>query len=105
MMLGDILREARAAAAVLETELRERIEAAGHAPGAFARAAVMSFERQASEEDWASLMSAIRSAPDPGKACLETMVRWQFQRTPARSDNAHKKDTDEHAATGTAAKE
>jgi hypothetical protein len=26
------------------------------------------------------MMSAIRSAADPGKACLDLMVRWQLQR-------------------------
>jgi hypothetical protein len=80
MMLGDVLREARQAAAVLDSELRGRIEAAGEAPGVFAREAVVHFERHASEEDWATMMSAIRSAPDPGKACLDIMVRWRLQR-------------------------
>jgi hypothetical protein len=83
MMLGDVLREARHAAAVLDPQLAARIEAAGEAPGPFARAAVVHFERHASEEDWATMMSAIRSAADPGKACLDLMVRWQLQRTRA----------------------
>jgi hypothetical protein len=63
MMLGDVLREARRAAA-----------------GGLARDAVASFERYASEEDWATLLSSIRRADDPGKACLEAMVRWKLAR-------------------------
>ena len=83
MMLGDILRDAHRAADVLDPELRGRIEAIGQPPAAFARAAVMSFERHASEEDWATMMSAIRSASDPGKACLDMMVRWRLERSRA----------------------
>lgn len=80
MMLGDLLRDARNAAAVLDASLRGHIEATGEAPEAFARAAVAEFERHASAEDWATMMSAIRSAPDPGRVCLETMVRWRLER-------------------------
>jgi hypothetical protein len=86
MMLGDLLREAQRAAALLDPELRARIEATGAQPESFARAAVIDFERHASEEDWATMMSAIRRAADPGKACLETMVRWLLGR-PAASDD------------------
>ena len=78
MMLGDVLKEARHAAAVLDPELRAEIEAAGHLPGPFAREALASFERHASEEDWATIMSAIRNAADPGRTCIETMVRWRL---------------------------
>lgn len=90
MMLGDLLRDARHAVAVLDSELRARIESTGEAPGAFARAAVAEFERQACAEDWASMMSAIRSAPDPGRVCLETMVRWRLERwrTPVRGSGS-----------------
>jgi len=83
MMLGDILREARGAASVLDPALCARIHSLGEDPGAFARGAVSSFERFASEEDWATMVSAMRNAADPGKACLETMVRWRLQRTGA----------------------
>jgi hypothetical protein len=94
MMLGDVLREARRAAAVLDPELCARIEAAGEAPGPYARAAVAAFERHAREEDWATMMSAIRSAADPGKACLDLMVRWQLQRMGAPANRiAEKKGT------------
>jgi hypothetical protein len=95
MMLGDVLREAHQAAAVLDPALRARIEAAGEAPGRYAREAVVSFERYASEEDWATMMSAIRSAPDPGKACLEMMVRWRLEHSRKHaclSDTEQKRD-------------
>lgn len=84
MMLGDILREARQAAAMLDPALRARIEAAGEAPEPFARAAVIEFERYAAEEDWATMLSAMRRAADPGRTCLETMVRWQLGRSRKR---------------------
>jgi hypothetical protein len=80
-MLGDLLREARRAADALDPALRARVEAAGESPAAFARHAVASFERAASEEDWASLVSSVRSADDPAAACLATMVRWHLART------------------------
>lgn len=82
MMLGDVLAAAHRAAALLDPALRRAIEAARHEPAEFARAAVAAFEREASEEDWATLMSTIRSAELPGTACLEAMVRWQLQRLP-----------------------
>lgn len=80
MMLGDVLREAREAAAVLDPALCVEIQSLGEEPGTFARGAVARFERYASEEAWATMISAIRNAADPGKACLETMVRWRLQR-------------------------
>jgi hypothetical protein len=95
MMLGDVLREARQAAAVLDPALCARIEATGESPGAFARAAVTSFERHASGEDWATMLSAIRTASDPGKACLEMMVRWRLQHSctcAAENDNGSKRE-------------
>jgi hypothetical protein len=80
MMLGDVLREAQRAADVLDPALRVEIESLRHVPGAFAREAVASFERYASEEDWATLLSSIRRQDAPGKACLEAMVKWQLRR-------------------------
>jgi len=58
-MLGDLL--ARAAAT---------------APDGTARLAVARFERHAAPEDWATLMSRLAHAADPGAACLEFMLRW-----------------------------
>ena len=85
MMLGDLLREARQVAAVLDAPLRAQIEATGQAPGPFVQAAVVGFERYASEEDWATLLSAARRSEDPGRACLEMMVRWQLARSGSRA--------------------
>ena len=85
MMLGDILAEAHRAAALLDPTLLQAITAAGQAPAGFARAAVVAFEREATEEDWATLVSAIRKAELPGTACLETMVRWQLRRLQTNS--------------------
>jgi len=59
VMLGDLLGRAAAAA-----------------PDGNARLAVARFERHASPEDWATLMSRLADAPDPGAACLDFMVRW-----------------------------
>ena len=80
MMLGDVLAAARRAAAVLDPALSGEIAAASQAPDAFARTAVVEFERHASEEDWTTLLSAIRNAELPGTACLEAMVRWKLRR-------------------------
>lgn len=78
MMLGELLAQARRSARLLDASLRAEIERAGEAPDAFARVAVAEFERFASDEDWATLVSRIRRAQDPGAACLEAMVRWQL---------------------------
>jgi len=59
VMLGDLLGRAAAAA-----------------PDGIARLAVARFERHASPEDWATLMSRLAHAPDPGAACLEFMLHW-----------------------------
>ncbi len=59
VMLGDLL--ARAAAT---------------APDGTARLAVARFERHAAPEDWATLMSRLAHAADPGADCLEFMMRW-----------------------------
>ena len=90
MMLGELLAQARRSAGLLDDALRAEIERAGEAPDAFARVAVTEFERFASDEDWATLMSRIRRADDPGAACLDTMVRWQLGGAlPAEDPRAH----------------
>lgn len=77
MMLGDILAQARTAA-LLDDALRGEIEAAGEAPEGYPARALSDFERFASEEDWATLISHIRRAEDPAAACVEAMVRWRL---------------------------
>jgi hypothetical protein len=78
-MLGDVLREARSAADALDPALRAAVAAVDGDAGAFARQAVASFERHASEEDWTTLLSSIRRAAQPGAACLAIMVRWRLR--------------------------
>lgn len=78
MFLGQILAEARNAASALPPELRDEIERRGESPALFARIAVSDFERLASEEDWTTLVSAIRNSDDPGATCLDAMVRWRL---------------------------
>ena len=88
MMLGDLLAAARRssgglAALVVGTELAGRIDAVaareGISPAVYARRAVADFDRFASEEDWATLVSRLRNcAGDPGAVCLEAMVNWRL---------------------------
>lgn len=96
-MLGDLLAAARRSsggfpALVEGTELAGRIDAAAAAagtdPAAWLRGAVAEFERRASEEDWATLLSGLRgSADDPGATCLRTMVNWRLgQDSPAAAE-------------------
>lgn len=47
------------------------------APALVVRRAVAGFSEAASEEDWAQLMTRIRQADDPGRACLQAMLGWQ----------------------------
>jgi hypothetical protein len=85
-MLGDALREADRAADILDDRLCDAIRAFGVAPGAFAREAVVAFERHATEEEWTSLLSALRKVEHPGAACLDAMVRWHLGRVAQQDD-------------------
>lgn len=44
----------------------------------FVRLALNDFARLAPEEDWATLISAVRDASDPGMTCLSAMVQWRI---------------------------
>ena len=88
-MLGDILAAARDSAGRFEAWLRRsdpqlagQVAAAaaadGLTPSAYVRVAVADFTRYASEEDWATLTSAIRDDADPGTVCLLAMVHWRL---------------------------
>lgn len=85
MLLGDLLGEVerkagagRAAALLDDLGLLARVAAAagraGMDPDAFVVAAVRRFEREASGEDWVTLMGIAAAHPDPGGACLRRMV-------------------------------
>ena len=88
-MLGDVLAEARRSSgaftrwlAAADAGMARRVEAAAarEARGAtaYVRGAVAEFGLLASEEDWATLISRLKSAEDPGTACLVRMVEWRL---------------------------
>lgn len=88
-MLGDLLAAARdkagdveivldAAEPKLAADFRAAAVSQEISPALLARSAVSDFARFASEEDWATLVSAMREAQDPGTACLAAMVHWRL---------------------------
>jgi hypothetical protein len=97
-MLGDLLAAARESSGQFEAwvaqadpglagDLREAARGEGLSPTGFVRAAVADFSRLASEEDWATLISAIRDSADPGTTCLLAMVDWRLT-APCCGDHA-----------------
>jgi hypothetical protein len=89
MMLGDLLAAARDSAGGFQSWLRssdptladEIATAAAHeglGTASWVRAAVADFSRLASEEDWGTLVSAMRDTDDPGTTCLCAMVHWRL---------------------------
>lgn len=103
--LGDILSAARMSAsgfqAWLEStdpQLAQRIaEAAqqtGISPTGYVRSALADFARFASEEDWATLTSALRDSEDPGTVCLLAMVDWRLT---ASGCGAHSHQSHDHS--------
>jgi hypothetical protein len=79
-MLGELL-DGGGAGHALPPDLRAEIAALPHAVDAFARQAVIHFERRAPPEEWATLMSRLAGAGDPGATLLEYIVRWELQAT------------------------
>ena len=82
MMLGDILSrlndDSEATEIILGAgdlrmlaAMRERAQAAGLDLASFARAAVLRYSAQASDEEWITLMGLIGRASDPGTVCLK----------------------------------
>lgn len=47
-------------------------------PAQFLRIAVSDFISEADEEAWASLVSAVRDAADPGAACAARMIAFRL---------------------------
>jgi hypothetical protein len=89
MMLGDILAAARGSTGAVERWLADadpalaaRLSAAaaaqGDSPARFLRMAIADFNRFASEEDWATLVSRLRDDSDPGTICLVSMLEWRL---------------------------
>lgn len=90
LQLGDLLALGRRSSADLSAWLdaqdqalavRMRDEAARREESLaeFVRVSVADFLAEADEEAWASLVSAIRDAPDPGAACLARMTAFRLQ--------------------------
>ena len=88
-MLGDILAAARQSSGgfqawlersdpTLATEVRDVAATQGTTPTGFVRSAMADFNRLASEEDWATLISSLRETDDPGTVCLLGMVHWRL---------------------------
>lgn len=97
MMLGDILAAAHRSGAGIETWLKPADPAlweflsaeAGRqdlVPADIAQTAMAAFSDHASEEDWATLISKMRDAGDPGRVMLMTMIKWHLDTQ--QSDNA-----------------
>lgn len=89
MLMGDILAAARrstdgfehwlrAADPTLADRLGKAATAEGVSPAGWARIAIADFDRHASEEDWASLVSRLRDDADPGRRCLLSMLEWRL---------------------------
>ena len=107
-MLGDLLAAARDGTSEFTPWLRrtdpqmaDKIDRAAEAeemtPNSYVRSAVADFARFASEEDWATLTSALKQSDDPGTACLLAMVDWRLTASAcsAHSHQAHgQKGTD-----------
>lgn len=98
--LGDLLAAAKSADMIArwlreaDPDLAETVGAAaareGETPDSFARIAVADFAQAADEEAWTTLISRIRSASDPGLACLSEMLRWRLSRAGGGSEPPHR---------------
>lgn len=100
MMLGEVLTAARKSGAGMEdwlapaepeiwATLGEAAEAEGMDHAAYARMAVADFSNRAPEEDWATLMSRMRDAQDPGQTCLLCMITWRLSNGDGRCAHGH----------------
>lgn len=89
LTLGDLMARARAASPAFETwlgaaapDLAASVRAAaaerGEATAAFARSAIIAFDRHADAEAWTRLTSRLHNSADPGLVCLQEMVRWRL---------------------------
>ena len=84
-MLGDILAEMERAGVsgnaaallddlVLLAKVNEEAARRGVDAESYVMGAVRSFEREASSEDWTTLISAVAGATNPGSICIKRMV-------------------------------
>ena len=85
MLLGDILSEIEHASMegdaiallddlVLLARVNEAAARQGIDAESYVIAAVRGFEREASGEDWTTLISAMTAATNPGASCVKRMV-------------------------------
>ena len=100
-MLGDMLAAARDSSGQFQAwlersdpELASAVHEAsagqGLTPTGYIRAAIADFNRFASEEDWATLTSTLKTTDDPGTLCLLGMVHWRLTaRICAAHSSAH----------------
>lgn len=90
MLLGDILAQAERAgasgdvsAALGDLSLMTRVATCaadrGMEPDVYVLSAVRRFEREASPDDWTSLMGAAVANPDAGRVCLQRIVDWALR--------------------------
>lgn len=88
-MLGDMLAAARNSSSsflewversdpALASDMNQAAEVHGLTPIGYVRTAVADFNRFASEEDWATLTSTMKTTDDPGTLCLLGMVHWRL---------------------------
>lgn len=100
MMLGEVLSAARRSGSGIEdwlapaepeiwAALGEAAAAEGLDHATYARLAVVEFSNNAPEEDWATMMSRIRDAQDPGQACLLSMITWRMANGRQKCCNHH----------------
>ena len=100
MTLGEVLTAARNSGggmkdwlAPAEPEiwaaLGEAAEAEGVDHATYAQLAVVDFSNSAPEEDWATMMSRIRDAQDPGQACLLSMITWRMGKVIGTCGHSH----------------
>lgn len=98
MLLGDViarLDDEVAAAATLaalgDPAFLRRVEEAaardGLTAGEFATDAIDRFSREASDEDWVSLIGAMGQTTDPGQVCLRRMVEFALRPPKAQGCN------------------
>jgi hypothetical protein len=90
LMLGDILALGRRSSAELRCWLNAsdprvaarlacEAERSGETEAQFLRVAVSDFAAEADEEAWATLISAVREAGDPGAACVAQMIAFRLR--------------------------
>ncbi|MFT3728192.1 MAG: hypothetical protein QM759_10250 [Terricaulis sp.] len=89
IVLGDLLAFSRTSSndmqawltkadPVLAAKIHDQAAVRGETLVQFVRIAVADFLAEADEETWASPMSAVRDAVDPGAACLARMTDFRI---------------------------